>query len=303
MQIKENFCFLKLMDNIKEDFRGHSRAIRLICEQNNIKYFVKIYDNDRRNDLNEIYNVYYKLNIPTAKILKLEYSPECNKTLCAYEYIDGKTLKELALSENEQELEKIGISVGKQIKKFEKIKGNKEEIVKLLNSELKILMENANEEQEKYKEKIKLQKIDLERLDNSLNLLKKYVYLNDPSFIHNDVNYNNIIIKNNVPYFIDTDGAKIKFRALDFRGNCWWTWNGKNIRNEQAVYRGIYLGLFDGKIPGEFHKELAFTMIYEFLLRLKSYTDNEKEVLYTFGYFKPIFDVTNYFENYRFSWL
>ena len=34
------------------------------------------------------------------------------------------------------------------------------------------------------------------------------------------------------------------------------------------MYRGIYKGLFNGEIPEQFNKELAFTIIYEFFLKI-----------------------------------
>ena len=126
-----------------------------------------------------------------------------------------------------------------------------------------------------------------------------------PSFIHKDINLNNIIVNDNEPYFIDTDGGKVSFRALDFRGICWYTWDGDNKIKEQAMYRGIFKGLFNDNIPDNFHKEIAFTIYYEFFLKVKeAINNNDKERLdFIFEKFGNIFDRTNYFENYKFCWL
>ena len=105
-------------------------------------------------------------------------------------------------------------------------------------------------------------------------------------------------------YFIDTSNGKSSFRSLDFRGNCWFGWDGDNKINEQAMYRGIYKGLFKGEIPEQFNKELAFTIIYEFFLKINDgYRKKDMEkIKYNFHKFGDIFDRTNYFENYKFEW-
>lgn len=81
-------------------------------------------------------------------------------------------------------------------------------------------------------------------------------------------------------------------------------WDGDNIKAEQAIYRGIYKGLFNRNIPDSFHKELAFTIIYEFLLKI--FEGNKRndigKIEYIFSKFGDIFDRTNYFENYKFEW-
>jgi len=45
--------------------------------------------------------------------------------------------------------------------------------------------------------------------------------------------YSSIVYE--IPYFIDIDGGKIKSRALDFRGNCWYGWTGDNLEKDRAV--------------------------------------------------------------------
>ncbi len=50
--------FFKDATEIQQDFRGHSRASRYICEKNNQKYFIKIYNNNRVEDLLKIDKVY-----------------------------------------------------------------------------------------------------------------------------------------------------------------------------------------------------------------------------------------------------
>lgn len=296
--------FFNDMDNIKQDFRGHSRALRYVCTKENNKYFVKIYESNRMKDINNINNIYSKLQIPIAKTIEMGYIETLNKTYVVYEYIEGNTLYELARMLNIEDLEKIGIKIGRELKKFQEIIGDKEKFKEEFDKEINDLMCNSIELKRFYEDnsKMKLPYIDMDRLFESFSKLKEFIYIQNPTFIHNDINFKNVIVKDEIPYFIDIDGGKIKSRALDFRGNCWYGWTGDNLERDRAVYRGIYRGLFDGEVPMEFHKELGFTMIYEFLLRLKQYGKDIEQIEYSFNKFKPIFDKTCYFEDYIFEW-
>lgn len=296
--------FFDNMDNINQDFRGHSRALRYICTNGNNKYFVKIYENNRIKDINYINNIYSKLQIYTAKTIEMGYIENLNKTYVVYEYIEGNTLYELARILSIEDLEKIGFKIGIELKKFQKIIGNKEEFIEKFDVEINDLINNSIELKRFYEDNSnkRLPYIDMNRLFKNFIKLKEFVYRQNPTFIHNDINFKNVIVRNEIPYFIDIDGGKIKSRALDFRGNCWYGWIGDNIEKDRAIYRGIYRGLFNGKVPLEFHKELSFTMIYEFLLRLKQYGKDIEQIEYSFNRFKTIFDKTSYFEDYIFEW-
>ena len=203
------------------------------------------------------------------------YIEEKQKTYVVYEYIEGNTLKELIRIKDDKELENLGIKVGKKIKDFEKIniEVSKEVIIKKFNEEIKSLINTAVELKEFYKNNTNhsLPEVDLKRLSKNFLNLKEYIDKESPVFIYNDINFNNVIIRKEEPVFVDIDGGNVKFRALDFRGNCWWGWTGENIEKERAIYRGIYKGIFGELIPLQFHKQLSFTMIYEFYLRLSKY--------------------------------
>ena len=84
--------FFKKCKTIKQDFSGHSSALRYICEKNNSKYFVKIYDGNILEQIKNIASVYDDLDIPTAKIIQAEYLSDLSKTFVVYEYIVGKEL-------------------------------------------------------------------------------------------------------------------------------------------------------------------------------------------------------------------
>ena len=243
-------------------------------------------------------NIYVKLKIPTANIIEKKYLKEFNKTYVIYEYIDGKTLFELTKELETKKIEDIGKHIGNHLSKFKTIN--------LYESELKDLVDKLYYVKEYYNNNVnkQLEFIDLERLCKKINEYKKYIYNIESSFIHKDINLNNVIVNNNETYFIDTDGGKVSFRALDFRGICWWTWDGENKLKEQAIYRGIFKGLFDGNIPNDFHKELAFTIIYEFLLKIEEASRNNdmRRIEYIFSKFGDIFNRTNYFEDYKFDW-
>lgn len=298
--------FFKECKTIEQNFGGYSSDLRYICEDDNNKYFVKIYNEDNLERIKNIDFIYKKLNIPTAKIVKAEYLNDLSKTIVVYEYIDGKELIDLTKKLNIEEIENIGLQVGKNLSKFKKIKCDKQKLIDLYEKEFNKLIDVLYISK-KYFEKNegkKLYYIDLDRLHYDFLEYKKYVYRNESTFIHGDINLHNVIVKNGKTYFIDTANGKNSFRSLDFRGNCWFGWDGENKINEQAMYRGIYKGIFNGKIPEQFNKELAFTIIYEFFLKISDgYKKNDmKKIEYNFHKFGDIFDKTNYFENYKFEW-
>lgn len=298
--------FFRNCKTIKQDFSGYSSALRYICEKDNKKYFVKIYNGNNLEQIKNIDSIYADLNIPTAKIIQAEYLSDLSKTFVVYEYIDGKELIDLTRELSIKEIEKIGFQVGENLSKFKKIKCNKQGIINSYEKEFNELIDILYVSKDFFEkqENRKLYYINLDRLHNDFLEYKKYIYNNEPSFIHGDINLHNVIVKDGKTYFIDTSNGKKSFRALDFRGNCWFGWDGENKINEQAMYRGIYKGLFNGKIPEQFNKELAFTIIYEFLLKINDgYKKNDMgKIEYNFHKFGDIFDKTNYFENYKFEW-
>lgn len=298
--------FFNDCDFIEQDFRGHSSALRFICEKGKEKYFVKIYGNNRVNDLKYIDSVYKKCNVLTANIVEMKYLDDINKTYVVYEYINGKTLLELTCELNENELETIGFCVGKYLFNFRDVKCCKNDIIELYEKEFNQLVDNLYYMKNYYDRcgNNKLFLINLDRFCKSFNECKKFIYRTNPSFIHRDINLNNVIVSDYSLYFIDTDGGKIGFRALDFRGVCWWTFDGDNVLRERAIYRGIFEGLFDGDIPDSFDSELSFTIMYEFLLKIFEVRRNfdMKRMEYIFNKFGDIFIKTNYFENYKFEW-
>lgn len=302
----EQIIFLKSCSYLEQDLRGYSSALRYICEKDGQKYFVKIYENNRLNDLDYVESIYIKLEIPTAKIIAKDYLQEFNKTYVIYEYIEGKTLLEMTQEIEIDALENIGKRVGNYLSRFKKITTNKEKLIYSFDIEFQNLIDKLYYTKEYYNknEKGQLEFINLDRLCKNFNEYKKYIYNTEPTFIHKDINLNNVIVNNNETYFIDTDGGNVSFRALDYRGICWWTWDGENKLKEQAIYRGIFKGLFDGNIPDDFHKEIAFTIMYEFLLKVEeiSRSKDMRRMEYIFSKFGDIFNQTNYFEDYKFAW-
>ncbi len=300
--------FNKYVD-VKEDLSGHSSAYRyILLDRYNNKYFLKLYKGNRINSLKEIDEIYEKNCVKTAKIQDLGYIDKIDRTYTIYEYIDGRTLLNVARSDeiSKSKLDKLGSLVGNELNKFNNIDVRKinldiedieVKLAKLIEDTIKI-----KEFYDKYSESDMLPYINLDKLFMSVNNLKQYVISQDRIFIHGDINLNNIIVKNDIPYLIDTDGGKISYRVLNFRGNFWHGICSKEDGNERTVYRGIYNQLFENKIPDTFHKQLAFTMIYEFLLRLNRFPENLEQIIYTFSRFKGTFDSTNYFIDYKFDW-
>lgn len=290
--------------NIVRDLRGHSRALCYIAKSSTDKYFIKVYSGDRTSELFYIESIYDLLQIHTAHIIQANYLVELDATYCVYEFIEGPTLNELLPQLSIDELEQKGHQVGCKLNKFSSIKGDVQKFQCAFDQELSELLSLNRAKQLEYNNSHaeKLPAIDLDRLEKSLEVLKPAIYASDPVFIHSDINLNNIITHQAQPYFIDTEGGKIKFRALDFRGNCWWGWTGENVDKERAIYRGIYRGLFHDQIPDIFHQELSFTMIYEFLLRNQRYKDDPEQIHYSFLRWHDNLEQTNYFENYHFEW-
>lgn len=292
---------------ITQDTRGHSKALCLVVQPQasaRPAYFTKIYPEDRQAQLLKIESTYRQLKIPTAKIIDITYLPSINETVCSHQYLAGPTLKEILPISTVEEYENLGYQVGAELSKFAQVQGDPQKFQQDFDAELAQLWDNVYQKKREYNQTHiqKLPIVNLHRLEKSFNYLKTFVYATTPVFVHSDINLNNIIIHRGKPYFIDTDGGGIKFRALDFRGNCWWGWTGNNVEKERAVYRGIYRGLFTDQIPKSFHQELAFTMIYEFILRVYKYRNDPEQIHYSFLRWHDILTLTRYFENYTFDW-
>lgn len=302
-ELRQKVDFLRAY-SVERDLRGHSRALCYIASSESTKYFIKVYRDNRVDELKYIELIYDLININTAKIIQTDFLPKINATYCIYEFIDGATLNELLPTLSELELEQKGYQVGQEVRKFFVIKGEPKKFQQAFDQELKDLMKLNRAKKVEYNKSHSelLPEIDLDRLEKSIYYLKTFIYATNPVFVHSDINLNNIIFHQDQPYFIDTEGGKIKFRALNFRGNCWWAWSGDNIDKERAVYRGIYRGVFQDKIPDNFHKELAFTMMYEFLLRNKRYENDPEQIHYSFLRWHDNLEQTNYFEDYHFEW-
>ncbi len=309
---------LELLQNyhLTRDLRGHSRVPCYVLNlkddehQNPAstqlpqKLFMKLYPTNRVQDLQCIQSLYQQAQIPTAQILQLGYLEETNQTYCAYEFIEGKTLRELLKQKSVTNLEDIGYRTGAELGKMQHISHRETTLYDELHQEIQQLFKNAHQQKYNYnhRHEIKLPTVNLHKLQHSLEKLELIVRQIPPTFVHGDINLYNIILNQDQPVFIDTDGSKISTRALDFRGNCWWGWTGNNTERERAVYRGIYRGYFSDHIPNSFHAELCFAIIYEFLLRLKRYQDIDEQTYYSFLRWHDIFQLTNYFQNYRFDW-
>lgn len=302
-QLQQQVLFLR-DSNITQDLRGHSKLLCLVVQRGDKKFFTKVYMGDNRDHLKKVEEIYQKFGVPTARIVNLQYLPVTDETVCSYEYIEGPTLKELLPTSTLAEYESLGYQAGAFLNRFSATKGNLVQIQANFEDTLKKLWENVFQKKFIYNQthNPKLPSINLYRLQKSFEQLKTFVYAAQPVFIHNDINLSNIIIHNHKTYFIDTDGCNFNFRSLGFRGNCWWGWTGNNVDKEHAIYRGIYRGLFQDSIPAEFRKELAFAIVYEFILRVYKYRNDMEQVRYSFLRWYDIFTITDYFENYRFDW-
>ena len=107
--------FFKKCKDVKQDFSGYSSALRYICEKDNKKYFIKIYDGNNLEQIKEIEVIYENLDIPTAKIIQVKYLNDLDKTFVVYEYIDGKELIDLTRKLSVEEIENIGLQVGENL--------------------------------------------------------------------------------------------------------------------------------------------------------------------------------------------
>lgn len=327
---------------IIRDLRGHSRVPCFVVEKNGQKYFAKLYPGNREQNLQDIEATYLQLQIPTAKTVAIKYLSPIDATFCVYEYIEGATFAELLPKLPLAQVEDFGVKVGQEVKKFLSATGDQVETRYLqerdendrvetrdfqeqLDLELSQLLQNARQQKQLYNQRHTegLPEIDLARFERSLQKLKRDIFQLPPNFAHTDLNLTNIIfsqnwleplrdsndtmdVANSRPVFVDTDGSKMAFRALDFRGVVWWNWDPNlttaEVQREQVAYRGIFCGMFDDKIPASWHQELSFTMMYEFLIRVQKYAGDDTQTHYSFLRWRENLRQTQYFEGYHFPW-
>lgn len=302
-QLRQEISFLQGC-KMERDLRGHSQVPCFILSKADTKYFMKVYPGNRIDELKYIESIYKVLRIPTAFIVKIGYLQKTNRTFCIYDFIEGDTLDEWLPQVPSAQAEEFGVKIGGELRKFADLEGDSSKFKRAFNRELKQLLELAHLQKMSYNQQHAelLPEIDLHRLKKSLQNLKAALYATTPIFVHSDLNLSNIIINRGEPYFIDTEGSQINFRAFNFRGNCWWCWSGSDIKKEQAIYRGIYRGTFHDQIPASFHQELSFMVTYQFLHRVKKYANDETQVHYSFLHWRDLLAQTNYFENYKFDW-
>lgn len=292
---------------VVRDRRGHSRVPCFTLQKGKEKFFAKLYPGYRERSLQDIDRKYDQLNIPTPRIIHLTYLPSIDKTFCVYGYIEGATFAELLPKLSIAEIEQLGRKVGRELKKFVHEQGNQQEFQEKFDVEILALVKNMYLQRSIcYQHNYELSKIDLGRFEKSLQNLKQVIYQIPPNFAHTDINLTNIIFNKDRPILVDTDGSKMVFRALDFRGIVWWCWNSEMTvtekEREAAAYRGIFQGMFDDKIPHSFHQELSFTMMYEFLIRLQKYAGDNEQTCYSFMRWYENLKQTEYFERYKFPW-
>lgn len=305
-QLRQEISLLRGYE-LQRDLRGHSRVPCFILQnkQTADRFFMKLYDGKRADELMLIQQVYEQAKVPTAQIIKTINLTQSQQTCCIYEFITGPTLRELLRERSADQLRQIGYQVGTNLRNLAQAKFMSGKFQPAAFAEnLKALLHNAHLQKRNYNTRYhqKLPRINLHRLERSLANLKTTVDTVLPTFSHGDINLYNIILHGDIPYLIDTDGGGLSWRALDFRGNCWWGWTGNNTESEHAVYRGIYQGYFLNHIPSSFHQELSFAIIYEFLSRLQRYAGNDEQTYYSFLRWHDILELTNYFENYHFDW-
>ncbi len=304
--LRREIPFLRDYD-LQRDLRGHSRVPCFILQnrQTADRYFMKLYNGQRADELTLIQQVYERAKVPTARIIKTINLASSHQTCCIYEFITGPTLRELLRERPADQLQWIGYQVGTDLRKLAHTEAPQAQFQKAVFAEnLRTLLHNAHTQKRNYNasHSQKLPRINLRRLERSITGLKAVVYEIPPTFTHGDINLYNIILHDGTPYLIDTDGGGLSWSALDFRGNCWWGWTGNNTESEHAVYRGIYQGYFRNHIPSSFHQELGFAIIYEFLSRLQRYAGIDEQTYYSFLRWHDILKLTNYFENYHFDW-
>lgn len=144
------------------------------------------------------------------------YIETLNKTYVVCEYIEGNTLYELVRILYVEDLEQIGIKIGRELKKFQRIIGDKEKFGEEFEKEINDLICNSIELKKFYEDNNnnELPYIDMNRLFKSFSKLKEFIYIQNPTFIHNDINFKNVIVKDEIPYFIDIDEGKDKVKSF-----------------------------------------------------------------------------------------
>ena len=115
---------------------GKSKTTKFICKYKEEKYFVKIIDGNIEKRLIKIYKIYSDNNILTPKMIYLKYFEDIDKTCVITEYIDGKSLLDIINNKSCDELEKIGISVGNNLRNFKYDVSDKNNIIDDLNKKL-----------------------------------------------------------------------------------------------------------------------------------------------------------------------
>ncbi len=256
------------------ELRGHSRVASYVVTKGKTKYFLKQYSGDQTKRLLKIEGTYCDLGVPTAKIQHLEYLLALDATCCAYEYISGPNLAEAITQFSPSEVIRLGRQIGSALNQFSNQTGKID-----LPGRLARLWQSFESEIQRYSDSTARQKIlpiDLVRLKASFARLTDIVVSLNPTFAHTDLNLSNVILHEGQPIIVDTSESQLDFRTSNFRGFCWWVWDEKTPQNYQIIYREIIDACFNAKVPSTIHDELAFAVLYEFLIRVQKYAGDEE---------------------------
>ena len=276
--IRENIEFIKPEDTLIYKTGGYSGNITLEClKQNKTHFFIKIMENSENliEDIEEIYRIYHKCYIPTARIIEKGNFKNLEICYIIYSFCEGILVGDLLAELTIEECLSIGNKIGKQMRKLSKVKENKIKdkielsvISKDTIQKLDYIYTNDKEEVKFYFTKEQFQKIKENLICYEKEFEKEELHL-----IHEDIKLGNIIlnVKNQKLTIIDCEKMKYGYEIFNIQWAIYSSLNASHNREKyQSFIKGYIQEIYQNKIPLNIYKQIYYICIVSFAVELEA---------------------------------
>lgn len=280
---------------------GHSGARVFKFQMDHINYCLKIPKRQITEadiiKFQKICEIYQQTGIKSLEYLGYGYYGATPKAFYLYRYVPGYNLDALSeqiytLSETHQ----AGVDAGRTIRKLKNY-ATSDIATYIPTDNIDNLTEDGN--------RLYAQLLNTPQLYNALcrfcNLNQVQLLIDTfnhatgtfraltPQLIHGDIKCSNIIVDSvGKQCFIDIAAMKISYDVLNFHYQMTWNLLPENHKR-RAFTKGFFDGLYDGSRPENFHQQIIYVTILNFLKHSVKFADDPQEIEWYFQKMQPVF--------------
>lgn len=285
---------------LDEIFGGSSGARIFRFQLDNIDYCLKIPKRQiTMSDIvkfQEICEIYQRVKVKSLDYLGYGYYGKPPKAFYLYRYIPGQNLAIL----NEQtytlsETHQAGVDAGRYIRQLENYSTKltahipTDNIDELTENGNQLYMQLLNTPQ-LYATLRRFCNLDqVQSLMEAFNRAATTFHTLTPKLIHGDIKCSNIIVDDTgAQHFIDIAAMKISYDVLNFHYQMTWNLLPEN-QKRYAFTKGFFDGLYDYQRPENFHQQIIYVTMLNFLKHTIKFADNSSEIEWYFHKMQPVF--------------